>query len=144
MWGSISPNSRMLNPNIDVPKYSEPSKISLGYPNYPKIIQNVVLWYLLMVYGFIHLMSLTIYFKLDAYNHISKCSSRSDTTFCDLKCTKIAKRKQKKADGTRLTRLKHAGALSGLVSFAGPDSSNANAATSTSRGGWTDLLTWRS
>ena len=36
MWGSISTNSRMLNQNIDVPKYSEPSKISLGYPDYPK------------------------------------------------------------------------------------------------------------
>ena len=27
-------------------------------------------------YGFAHLVSLTIYFKLDGHNHISKCSSR--------------------------------------------------------------------
>ena len=39
--GSISTNSRMLNRNIDVPKYSEPSKISLGYPNYPKMADEV-------------------------------------------------------------------------------------------------------
>ena len=36
MWWSISTNSRMLSRNIDVPKYSEPSNISLGYPNYPQ------------------------------------------------------------------------------------------------------------
>ena len=36
MWGSISTNSRMLNRNIDVPKYSDPSKISLRHPNIHK------------------------------------------------------------------------------------------------------------
>ena len=41
MWGSISTNSRMLNRNIDVPKYSEPSKICSGYPNYPKMADEV-------------------------------------------------------------------------------------------------------
>ena len=75
MWGSISTNSRMLNRNIDVPKYSEPSKISLGTLITPKITQNLALWYLVMVYGFAHLVALTIYLKLDSHNPISKCSS---------------------------------------------------------------------
>ena len=33
MWGSILTNSRMLSRNINVPKHSDPSKISLGHPN---------------------------------------------------------------------------------------------------------------
>ena len=41
MLGSISTNSRMLNRNIDVPKYSEPSKFRLGYPNYPQMADEV-------------------------------------------------------------------------------------------------------
>ena len=36
MWGSIFTNSRMLSRNIDVSKYSDPSKISLGHPNLHK------------------------------------------------------------------------------------------------------------